>query len=164
VDGVWEEPKGVAEIRTSTGKTVRVRIHVKDHIFTAYLDGVEFSRIYDSSFSDAPLMGLGQWYEHWYREDARIGFDNFQVGPWWDASETETGEAREPERGGPERIKAESGPKGGTDAKEAADAAARSERAARRAENAAMSAKKAAEKAETSARKTGEMVDRLLSK
>ncbi|MFH1491005.1 MAG: hypothetical protein ABII06_19030, partial [Pseudomonadota bacterium] len=81
-DGMWGQPNEVIKVRTGTGKTVQVRIDVKDNIYTAYVDGSKISQIYDDTFKSSSFAALGQWYEHRYVEDPVISFDNFLVGPW----------------------------------------------------------------------------------
>jgi TolB-like protein len=67
-------------IETSDGQAVRVKIEVRQGVFTAYINGAQVNQIYDTTFPIGSI-GLVQWYKLWTDQKIRIGFDNIEVTP-----------------------------------------------------------------------------------
>lgn len=150
--GTWMAPLAVAKLDTVTGETAQIRIEVKGNIFTAYLNDVQILEILDNTFSSG-LIGIGQWYEHWFYQNDRAGFDNFCVG-----LPSLVKKAVSPIKGmGPEPT-ATQGAVDKETLKKTERAAMRAEKAALDAKEAAAAAKKAAMKAQGLSKKQEEML------
>ncbi|MCI5190498.1 MAG: hypothetical protein D3905_12075 [Candidatus Electrothrix sp. AS4_5] len=80
-EGVPGEHIGRRKVKTPKGKSVRIKIEVKNNIFTAYINGSEVTQTYDTTFPFGSI-GLLQWYQWWGRaEKIRITFDNLEIKP-----------------------------------------------------------------------------------
>ena len=158
-NGLWADPFEVVKIKRNTGEAIHIRIEVKGNLYTAYADGAFISRIYDDDYPSGKIA-IGQWYEHWFRENPKAAFDNIWVGPPQYAAALppkETMMQAAPPKAG-ERP-GEYGPDASESAKEASDAASRAEKAAFQAEQAAKNAQEAARKAEGKAKKVEDMIE-----
>ena len=158
-NGLWADPLEVIKIKRSPGEPIHIRIDVEGSLYTAYANGAFISQIYDDDYPSGKI-GIGQWYEHWYRENPKVAFDNIWVGPPQYAGgptseETVMQAAPAKAAEGP----GEYGPDASKNAKEASDAAFRAEKAAFQAEQAAKNAQEAARKAEGKAKKVEDMIE-----
>ena len=67
-------------LETPAGQTVKVKLKVKEGVFTAYINDAQVNQIYDTTFTSGSV-GLLQWYERWREPKIRIAFDNIEVTP-----------------------------------------------------------------------------------
>jgi len=67
-------------IETPSGQPVNVKIEVKGGMFTAYINDMQVTQIYDASFFSGSI-GLLQWYQSWGYEKIRVAFDNIEIKP-----------------------------------------------------------------------------------
>jgi len=154
-NGLWADPFEVIKIKRKPGEPVHVRIEVSGNLYTAYMNGALVSRIANHDYP-AGRIGIGQWYEHWFRENPKVAFDNIWLGPPQYAAALAPKEAvREP---APPEAAERPGALGPDGAKEASEAASKAEKAAFQAEQAAKRAQDAARKAEDKAKKAEDMI------
>jgi hypothetical protein len=153
-NGAWSDPFEVIKVKRIPGEVIQVRIQVEGNIYSAYVNGVFVSQINDDSYPSG-MIGIGQWYEHWYIENQKLAFDNIWVGPPQYA-----GPISAPKKASkippPDRVVQKEDDT--QSAKRADDAAARAEKAAFQAEQAAKAAQDAARKAEGKAKKTEDLI------
>ncbi len=79
-DGSNGEATSNVSVNTSAGQPARVKIEVKNGVFTSYVNGTQANQIYDKTFSSGSI-GLRQWYEYWDGNKIRISFDNIEIKP-----------------------------------------------------------------------------------
>ncbi|MDU9048873.1 MAG: FlgO family outer membrane protein [Candidatus Electrothrix sp. Rat3] len=81
-DGNNGEPVGRVEIKTSKKQEVRVKIEVMNGVFTAYINDMKASQVYDTTYSYGSIS-LMQHYKDWDGgdEEFRIAFDNIKITP-----------------------------------------------------------------------------------
>lgn len=153
-DGKWSDPLEVVKVKKLPGETIQVRIHVEGNIYSAYVNGTLVSRFNDDGYPSG-MVGIGQWYEHWYIENRKIAFDNVWVGPPQYAAAISA--PQKPPMGPPPE-KAVAKEDDTAAAKRADDAASRAEKAAFRAEQASKAAQDAARKAEGKAKQAKDLI------
>lgn len=154
-NGAWSDPFEVVKVKKIPGEIIHVRIHVEGNIYSAYVNGTFVSRINDDSYPSG-MVGIGQWYEHWYVENRKIAFDNIWVGPPQYAAAVSASKKTSPP---PDRaIEKEDDGGAAKSAERAGDAASRAEKAAFRAEQASRAAQDAARQAEGKAKKVEGMI------
>ena len=158
-NGVWADPYEVVKVKKIPGESIHVRIEVKGNLYSAYVNDTLVSQIDDESYPSG-MIGIGQWYDHWFIENRKIAFDNIWVGPPQYAAAISP--PKKPVQGPPSHKAAETtGPDdhdAARSAKRADDAAFKAEKAAFRAEQAARAAQDAARKAEGKAKKVEGMI------
>jgi len=151
-NGEWSDPFEVVKVKKIPGEIIHVRIHVEGDIYSAYVNGTFVSRINDDSYPSG-MIGIGQWYEHWYLENRKIAFDNIWVGPPQYAAAVAA-----PKKTGPPPDRAVKKEDDYKAVKKADNAAARAEKAAFQAEQASRAAQEAARQAEGKAKKVEGMI------
>lgn len=152
-NGAWANPFEVVKVKKRPGEIIHVRIQVEGDIYTAYVNGTFVSRITDDSYPSG-MVGMGQWYEHFYVENQKIAFDNIWVGPPQYAAAVSAPKTSPP----PDKAVEKEGGGGAANAERASDAASRAEKAAFRAEQASKAAQDAARQAEGKAKKVEGMI------
>ena len=164
-NGKWGELMGMIQMDTPTGKTVNIKIEVKENTFTAYLDGSQMSQVYDASLSSG-LIGVGQWYEGWNWEHQRVGFDNLRVTTLEYAQalkDKPSLKEAEASKGDIEKSAGYTSEAAASEQK-ALNAASRAENAAARAEQATRAAQHSSQRAESMAKKCEDISDRITAK
>ena len=156
-DGKWSDPLEVVKVKKIPGEIIQVRIHVEGNIYSAYVNGTFVSRFNDDSYPSG-MIGIGQWYEHWYVENRKITFDNIWVGPPQYAAAISA--PQKPSMGPPpdKAVEKENDTAAAKSAESAGDAASRAEKAAFRAEQASKAAQDAARKAEGKAKQAEDLI------
>ena len=67
-------------IEPPAGQAARIKIEVKDGVFTSYVNDAQTNQIYDAAFPSGTI-GLSQWYKDWSGPRIRIAFDNIKITP-----------------------------------------------------------------------------------